>query len=197
MTAHLAWSGNHQFGVHKNQLGLQYMCAGEALIPGEIVLEKNESYQSPKLFVAYSDSGLNGLRSQMQQQARSIVKFPEGNARPVLINTWEALYFDHDIEKQNQLARVAQEIGVERYVLDDGWFLSRRNDRAGLGDWWIDDEIYPQGFTPLLKVLQQNKLEFGLWFEPEMVNEDSTLFREHPEWLLEQDHQEQKVGRNQ
>jgi alpha-galactosidase len=100
------------------------------------------------------------------------------------MNTWEAVYFDHDLGRLTALADTAAEVGVERFVLDDGWFRGRRNDHAGLGDWYVDEEIWPQGLHPLADHVTGLGMEFGLWVEPEMVNPDSDLARAHPEWVL-------------
>jgi alpha-galactosidase len=104
--------------------------------------------------------------------------------RPVLVNTWEAVYFDHSLPKLIQLAELAADLGVERYVLDDGWFTGRRDDTSSLGDWSVDDELFPDGLTPLVKAVRELGMEFGLWFEPEMVNIDSDLARAHPDWIM-------------
>jgi alpha-galactosidase len=102
----------------------------------------------------------------------------------VVLNTWEAVYFDHRLDRLAALADVAAEVGVERFVLDDGWFMHRRNDRAGLGDWTVDPEVWPDGLGPLVAHVRRLGMEFGLWVEPEMVNVDSDLYRAHPEWVL-------------
>ncbi|MEL7217820.1 MAG: alpha-galactosidase, partial [Pseudomonadota bacterium] len=105
--------------------------------------------------------------------------------RPVHYNTWEAVYFDHDIDTLIELAEAAAAVGAERFVLDDGWFGSRRHDGAGLGDWWVSEDIYPDGLHPIVDRVKQLGMEFGLWFEPEMVNPDSDLYRAHPDWVLQ------------
>jgi alpha-galactosidase len=102
----------------------------------------------------------------------------------VVLNTWEAVYFDHRLDRLTRLADVAAEIGVERFVLDDGWFLHRRHDRAGLGDWTVDPQVWPDGLGPLVDHVRGLGMEFGLWVEPEMVNVDSDLYRAHPDWVL-------------
>jgi alpha-galactosidase len=102
----------------------------------------------------------------------------------VLLNVWEAVYFDHDVDRLRGIADRAASVGVERFVLDDGWFHSRRDDTAGLGDWWVDDLVWPEGLGPLVDHVRELGMEFGLWFEPEMVNPDSELYREHPDWIL-------------
>jgi alpha-galactosidase len=115
--------------------------------------------------------------------ARSFAAHPS-TPRPLLLNSWEAVYFDHDLERLTALAEAAAGIGVERFVLDDGWFLGRRGDDAGLGDWVVDPEVWPRGLAPLADRVHALGMQFGLWFEPEMINPDSLLAREHPEWIL-------------
>ena len=107
-----------------------------------------------------------------------------GKARPVVLNTWEAVYFDHRIEPLIELAESAAELGVERFVLDDGWFRGRRDDHAGLGDWYVDEAVWPEGLTPLIDAVTSRGMEFGLWVEPEMVNLDSDVARAHPDWIV-------------
>lgn len=104
--------------------------------------------------------------------------------RPVTLNVWEAVYFDHDLDRLRALADRAAQIGVERFVLDDGWFRGRRDDTAGLGDWYVDEGVWPDGLQPLIEHVTGRGLQFGLWVEPEMVNPDSDLFRAHPDWVL-------------
>ena len=108
--------------------------------------------------------------------------------RPVILNTWEAVYFNHDYDTLTALADKAVESGVERFVVDDGWFGARRDDTAGLGDWQISQDVWPDGdksLKALADYVHGKGLEFGLWFEPEMVNPDSDMFRNHPDWVLE------------
>jgi len=101
-----------------------------------------------------------------------------------VLNTWEAVYFDHDLTRLSELVDRAAEIGVERVVLDDGWFLGRRDDSAGLGDWLVDEDVWPDGLAPLVDHVRRRGMQFGLWVEPEMVNLDSDLARQHPDWVL-------------
>jgi alpha-galactosidase len=117
--------------------------------------------------------------------------------RPVHLNTWEAVYFDHDPAALMQLAEAAAAIGIERFVLDDGWFAGRHDDRAALGDWWADRGKYPAGLRPLADHVVQLGMQFGLWFEPEMVSPDSELHRAHPDWALQIDGRPRLTGRNQ
>ena len=102
----------------------------------------------------------------------------------MVLNTWEAVYFDHRLDRLTALADTAAELGVERFVLDDGWFRHRRDDTAGLGDWYVDEDVWPHGLHPLIDHVRGRGMEFGLWVEPEMVNPDSDLARAHPDWVL-------------
>lgn len=179
----LAWSGNSRYFVEKLYDGSTRIGAGELLLPGEVVLEPGASYDAPEVFAVYSSAGLDGVADVFHDWMRARPQHPQ-RPRPITINVWEAVYMDHRFEKLEQLADVCKEIGVERYVLDDGWFGARRDDHAGLGDWVVSGDAWPQGLHPLAKCLEDRGIEFGLWFEPEMVNPDSDLYRAHPEWIL-------------
>ena len=194
--AHVAWSGNHTLLAERLPDGRRYLQAGELLHPGEVVLEAGESYTTPNVVAVYSDGGLTPATWGFHRSLRSSPAHPT-SPRPVLLNTWEAVYFDHDTDRLRELADVAAEIGVERFVLDDGWFGSRRSDRSGLGDWWVSPEVYPDGLTPLIDHVTGLGMEFGIWVEPEMVNPDSDLYRAHPEWALTTDGYDAVLGRNQ
>ena len=179
----IAWSGNSHYLVERLFDGSQSMGAGELLLPGEVILAANESYEAPAIFAVYSANGLDGISSAFHAHLRARAVHPK-RARPLTLNMWEALYFDHNETKIRELVDVAVEIGIERVVLDDGWFHSRRNDRSGLGDWVIDPAVWPNGLTPIIEYVNSKGIEFGLWFEGEMVNPDSDLYRAHPEWIL-------------
>ncbi|MEO0419054.1 MAG: alpha-galactosidase [Pseudomonadota bacterium] len=184
---HLAWSGNHRLRVDRHSDGRSYVQMGEMAFPGEIRLERGEIYRTPDFHAAWSESGLNDVShafhdylSHSVLDARAFSK-----PRPVHYNTWEAVYFNHDEAALIELAEAAAEVGAERFVLDDGWFGSRRHDGAGLGDWWVSEEIYPNGLHPIANRVRELGMEFGLWFEPEMVNPDSDLYRAHSDWVLQ------------
>jgi alpha-galactosidase len=179
---HLAWSGNHRLLAERTPTGDAFLSAGELLAPGEIVLAEGERYMTPWAIASWGD-GLNELSSRFHEQLRARPEHPS-RARPVTLNTWEAVYFDHDHDKLRELARRAARVGVERFVLDDGWFLGRRDDTAGLGDWVVDEGVWPAGLGPLIEHVRGLGMEFGLWVEPEMVNLDSDLARDHPDWIL-------------
>ena len=179
----IAWSGNSHYLVEKLFDGSQSIGAGELLLPGEVILSAGESYSAPALISVFSAQGLDGIASSYHEHLRERELHPK-RPRPLTLNMWEAVYFDHNEEKIKALIDVASEIGIERVVLDDGWFNSRRDDRAGLGDWVIDPAVWPHGLAPTIKYINDKGIEFGLWFEGEMVNPDSDLYRAHPEWIL-------------
>ncbi|WP_158269418.1 alpha-galactosidase [Saccharospirillum sp. MSK14-1] len=195
---HLGWSGNHRQRLERSQLGHSQYQAGAHLLPGEVSLSAGEQFDAPTLYACRSKAGYNGIAERFQRFVRAhILQLPGDAVRPVHINTWEALYFDHNQHGLDQLAEAGARVGAERYVLDDGWFLGRRDDSAGLGDWVVDPDIYPEQLHPLAATLKQHGLEFGLWVEPEMVNPRSRLYEQHPDWVLAIDGQHQPLARNQ
>ena len=183
---HLAWSGNQAVLAERSITDWRLLRGGELVLPGEVVLQRDEEYVSPWLCGSWGE-GLDELAGRFHRYLRQRPGHPR-TPRPVLLNTWEAVYFDHDLERLLELADVAAKLGIERFVLDDGWFEGRRDDSAGLGDWVVDHEVWPDGLHPLVQRVRALGMEFGLWFEPEMVNHDSRLAREHPEWLFATDH---------
>jgi alpha-galactosidase len=180
---HLAWSGDHVHDAERTAEGESLLGAQELLGPGEVVLGTGTSYTSPWLVASWSDAGLDGLSARLHAWQRRTRPRPLP-PRPVLVNTWEAVYFDHDLQRLTDLADAAREVGAERFVLDDGWFRGRRDDTAGLGDWTVDRAVWPEGLHPLVDHVHGLGMDFGLWVEPEMVNVDSDLVREHPDWVL-------------
>ncbi len=196
---HLGWSGNNRVRADRHSDGRAFVQMGELFYPGEMELAGGDTYTSPTLFAARTDDGLNRLSQQFHTHLNGAVLDPRtrGKARPVHYNTWEAVYFDHSEERLMELAEKAAWVGAERFVLDDGWFGSRRSDRAGLGDWWVSEEVYPNGLSPLADKVRSLGMDFGIWFEPEMVNPDSDLFRAHPDWILEARGVEQIPARDQ
>lgn len=194
----LQWSGNTRHLVEKLPTGRTSIGAGELLLPGEVILASGEEYAAPSLVVSYSAEGIDGITDRHYRWLRSRPNHPSVvRPRPLTLNVWEAVYFDHNLEKLTQLADVAQTIGVERFVLDDGWFGSRRNDQSGLGDWVVSKDVWPGGLKPLIDVVKSRGMEFGLWFEGEMVNPDSDLFRQHPDWILQVEGRTPPKGRHQ
>ncbi len=180
--AHFGFSGDHESYLEKTPYGSAMIGMSELLAPGEITLEPGEIYSTPWTYAAYSESGLDGITEVFHQWMRARPGHPL-SPRPVVLNTWEAVYFNHDLDVLTELAERAAEVGVERFVLDDGWFRNRRDDSAGLGDWYVDDGVWPTGLAPLIDAVTSRGMQFGLWVEPEMVNEDSDLVRMHPDWI--------------
>ena len=179
---HTGWSGNHTHYAERLSTGEQVIGGGELLLPDEIVLDQGAGYTTPWIYASYG-VGLDAVARRFHRYLRSRDQHPSVD-RPVTINVWEAVYFDHDIEKLIALAEAAAELGVERFVLDDGWFAARRDDRAGLGDWAVSMEVWPTGLHPLVDKVLDLGMEFGLWFEPEMINLDSETARAHPDWVM-------------
>ncbi|MFC4565828.1 alpha-galactosidase [Nocardiopsis mangrovi] len=182
---HVAWSGDHVTYAERRPEGGSALGGGELLLPGEMILAPGGSYTTPWIHAAYSARGLDGIAAAFHRRLRARPGHPgPDRPRPVVLNTWEAVYFDHDPGRLLSLARTAAGIGVERFVLDDGWFRNRRDDTAGLGDWHVDRGVWPDGLHPLVDGVRDLGMEFGLWVEPEMVSPDSDLYRAHPGWAL-------------
>lgn len=196
---HFAWSGDHRLFAERLRDGRLQAQGGELFWPGEMSLAAGEAYQTPTLYAARSDTGLNGLSDRLHPFVRDRILGGRLRAkpRPVHFNTWEAVYFRHEVGALKALADVAAEVGAERFVLDDGWFRGRDDDTAGLGDWSPDPGKYPDGLGPLIDHVRACGLEFGLWVEPEMANADSDLLRAHPDWILGEPGRVQPVGRGQ
>jgi alpha-galactosidase len=182
-SVHTGWSGDTEHYAERINGATAVIGGAELLAPGEIRLGPGETYETPEVWFVWSDQGLDGLSDRLHRTIRARPGHPR-TPRPLTLNVWEAVYFDHDLDRLRALADRAAEIGVERYVLDDGWFRGRRDDSAGLGDWEVDPAVWPDGLHPLVDHVRAKGMQFGLWFEPEMVNPDSDLARAHPDWLL-------------
>ncbi len=196
---HLAWSGNHRIRVEALNDNRVLASLGVLLWPGEIRLQPGETFACPEIVAAYTFDGLTSLSQKFHRhvQDKLLRSLTRQKLRPVHYNSWEAVYFDHDVDKLKDIASRAAAIGIERFVLDDGWFGARRDDRAGLGDWFVSSDVYPDGLAPLIKHVTALGMEMGIWFEPEMVNPDSDLYRAHPDWVLQVSGVEQVPFRNQ
>ena len=194
----LAWSGNSRLSVERES-GTWTLSAGEWLAPGEIRLAAGERLATPELLATFSPAGLNGASANFHAAVRKRMDWPGGTMRPrpVHLNSWESLYFDQDEATLMALASRAARVGVERFILDDGWFRGRDDDRAGLGDWQVDTRKYPRGLGPLATHVIDQSMEFGLWVEPEMIKPDSDLYRTHPDWALAIDGRASVTARNQ
>ena len=175
--AQLAWSGNHTQEIEWCDDGGRQWQFGVALAPGELRLEPGASVEAPQVLATCSDDGWQGAARNFHAAARGVISEQAGNSkpRPVHFNTWEGCYFDHDEAALRDLADRAAALGIERFVLDDGWFHRRNDDTSSLGDWWADAAKYPNGLLPLAQHVTGLGMEFGLWFEPEMVNPDSDI----------------------
>jgi alpha-galactosidase len=197
--ASLVYSGNFsagvevdQFATPRLQLGLDAPDFRWRLAPGEV-------FQSPEAILVYSAEGLGGMSRTYHRLYRTRLargQFRDA-PRPILINNWEATYFDFNTDKLVAIASKAKEIGVELMVLDDGWFGKREDDRSGLGDWVTNEQKLPGGLPRLAAAIEGLGMRFGLWFEPEMISSDSDLYRAHPDWCLHLPGRTRSEGRNQ
>jgi len=181
---HPAWSADSVHRYDRLAEARPVLGAGELLRAGEIVLAPGETFSAPDTVFLWSDAGLDGLAARSHDSLRARPGHPR-TPRPVVLNTWEAVYFRQELEPLLALARVAADVGVERFVLDDGWFTGRRSDTTALGDWTVDAEVWPDGLGPLVAGVRSHGMEFGLWFEPEMVSPVSALALAHPDWFLQ------------
>ena len=204
--AQIAWSGNTVQTIEWIDDGRWQWQLGEWLAPGEAILAPGAVLQSPEVLATASAEGPNGVAHAFHRGIRARMTWPvrngpggaEGAAkRPVHINTWEGFYFKHDEAALMDLAKAAAGIGIERFVLDDGWFGKRDDDTSSLGDWTVDRRKYPNGLGPLAQCVTDLGMEFGLWVEPEMVNRNSDLYRRHPDWALHVDGRPLLEARNQ
>ncbi|MEE1928981.1 alpha-galactosidase [Streptomyces sp. TRM 70351] len=192
---HTAWSGNHRTFAERTFHSVSLLGCGELLLSGEVLLAPGEHYTTPWAYGSCG-TGLDELSARFHRELRARPHHPSA-PRPVTLNTWEAVYFDHDLDRLRALADAAAAVGAERFVLDDGWFGSRRDDRRGLGDWYVSPQAWPDGLGPLTSHVTGLGLEFGLWVEPEMINEDSDLARAHPEWIMAAGDRPPRTARSQ
>jgi alpha-galactosidase len=190
---HLGWSGNHTLAIDTLDDGRRLVHLGELFEPGEMRLAPGARYESPK---AYASSGTEAFHAFVRE---NLIDWPNGEMkpRPVLLNTWEGNYFDHKMTSLKAQAEAAAAIGIERFVLDDGWFGKRDDDTTSLGDWFVDPRKYPNGLGELVEHVTSLGMEFGIWFEPEMVNPESDLFQKHPDWVLQVKGRPLLLSRNQ
>ena len=162
-------------------------------------MKNGDEFQTPEAVMVYSNRGLNGMSQAFHSlyRARLARGYWRDRPRPILINNWEATYFDFNEEKILEIVRTAKQLGIELFVLDDGWFGKREDDYSSLGDWYPNLEKLPDGIAGIAKKVAAEGMKFGLWFEPEMVNKDSNLYREHPDWILSTPGRHISHGRNQ
>ena len=176
---HVAWSGDHATYAERTPEGDACSAAASCSARARSSWRRGRATARPSMFASWSDEGSTGSATGFHRWLRAHGAGTR-TPRPVVLNTWEAVYFDHDLDRLDALADVAAEVGVERFVLDDGWFRGRRDDHAGLGDWTVDPAVWPQGLHPLIDHVRGLGMDFGLWVEPEMVNLDSDLARHTP-----------------
>ena len=195
----LIYSGNHSSMIECDQYGNIRVQQGINPFMFKWTLEKGESFVTPQCVMCYSENGIGGLSRELNDVYRTNLcrsKWADKD-RPILINNWEATYFDFDEDKLLSIAKRAKEAGVELFVLDDGWFGTRNDDFSGLGDWTVNYDKLPSGIDGLAKKINDIGLKFGLWFEPEMVNPDSDLYRAHPDWAISVPNRISSLRRNQ
>jgi alpha-galactosidase len=195
----LGWSGSWQINIEQDWSNKVRVTGGFTPFDFAYRLTPGETLETPKFYGGYSHTGIGGASRLLHQyELHSIVpQAPNPRLRPVLYNSWEATGFDVDEAGQEALAEKAASIGVERFVMDDGWFGERKDDHAGLGDWYVNPQKFPHGLKPLIDKVHSLGMDFGLWVEPEMVNPNSRLYREHPDWVLNFSGRPRTQGRNQ
>jgi len=193
----LAWTGSWQIVADADVAGLTRVRAGRQLAEGPVTLAPGESVTTPVAAGTYSAEGLDGLARQWHDYERHLAGERLGRTRKVIYNSWEATTFDVTADGQLALADVAASLGVETFVVDDGWFVGRHDDHAGLGDWTPDPAKFPDGFGAFAEAVRAKGLDFGLWVEPEMVNPKSALHAAHPEWVYQAEGRPRSTIRNQ
>jgi alpha-galactosidase len=195
----LVYSGNHQAAVEVDEYFQARALQGVSPEGFAWRLAPGESFQAPEAVLVYSAEGLGGMsREYHRLYAERLVRGRWRDAdRPVLINNWEGTYFDFTADKLVAIAERAKPIGLELFVLDDGWFGRRNDDRTSLGDWFVDKAKLPGGMADLVRRIEATGVRFGLWFEPEMISEQSELFKAHPDWALQIPGRPRSEGRNQ
>ena len=182
----LAWSGSWRITVEQDQLDQIRVTGGFNPFDFGYQLKPGEKLESPVFFAGYSRFGMGGASRMLSHftLAHVLPQAPNPRPRPVIYNSWEATEFAVTEAGQEALAEKAAALGIERFVMDDGWFGQRKDDHAGLGDWYVNKDKFPNGLKPLIDKVHSLKMDFGLWVEPEMVNPDSDLYRAHPDWVL-------------
>lgn len=199
IAAALVYSGNFKATAQVDSNRLTRMMLGINDVDFAWKLEPGESFQTPEATLVYSTEGLDGMSRQFHRLCAShLVRDKYAHApRPILLNNWEATYFNFNEEKLLAIAKTAANVGVELFVLDDGWFGHRDSDNSSLGDWTVDRNKLPGGMRALVDQVHAMGLKFGLWFEPEMVSPDSDLYRAHPDWCIHVDGRVRVENRNQ
>jgi alpha-galactosidase len=195
----LAWSGSWRITVERTQLDAVRVTGGFNPFDFGYKLKPGEHLETPVFYGGYSDHGLGGASRLLHrfEIAHILPQAPDPKLRPVIYNSWEATEFRIDEAGQEAIAEKAASLGVDRFVMDDGWFGQRKDDHSGLGDWYVNTEKFPHGLKTLIDKVHSLGMDFGLWVEPEMVNPDSDLYRKHPEWVLNFPGRPRSESRNQ
>jgi alpha-galactosidase len=201
----LAWSGSWRITVEQDQLDAIRVTGGFNPFDFAYVLHTGQSLETPIFYGGYTPHGLGGASRLLHHYEIAHIlphRLGQGEAaapkpRPVIYNSWEATEFNVTEAGQIALAEKAAALGIDRFVMDDGWFGQRKDDHAGLGDWYVNQQKFPHGLKPLIDKVHELKMDFGLWVEPEMVNPDSDLYRKHPEWVLNFPGRPRTEARNQ
>lgn len=195
----LAWSGSWQITIDQDQVEQVRISGGFNPFDFGYKLAAGANLNTPSFYAGVTTEGLGEASRLMHrlELTKILPQAPTPRVRPVLYNSWEATGFKVDEAGQIALAEKAASIGVERFVMDDGWFGARNSDKAGLGDWVVNTQKFPHGLKPLIERVHALGMDFGLWVEPEMVNPDSDLYRAHPDWVLHMNGRPRTEGRNQ
>jgi len=195
----LAWSGSWRITVDRTPFEVVRVTGGFNPFDFGYKLKPGEHLETPIFYGGYSAHGLGGAARLLHhfELAHILPQAPDPKPRPVIYNSWEATEFKVDAPGQIALAEKAASIGVDRFVMDDGWFGQRKTDHAGLGDWYVNPEKFPHGLKPLIDKIHSLGMDFGLWVEPEMINPDSDLYRKHPDWVLNFPGRPRTESRNQ
>lgn len=193
----LAWSGNWKIEAEVTDFASTRVHIGLNDWDFAWQLKAGETFSTPSALAGFTIDGFGSASRKLHDHIRNRLLPHKESVHKVLYNSWEATAFDVNESSQTKLAEIAAEIGVELFVVDDGWFHGRASDNAGLGDWWPDEKKFPDGLTPLIDKVNKLGMEFGLWIEPEMVNPDSELYRSHPDWVIHFPNRPRSESRNQ
>ena len=195
----LGWSGSWRISIEENPHQQVRITGGYNPFDFGYYLSAGETLTTPPFFAGYTDQGIGGASRTLHEFERTeILPNRSGlKTRPIIYNSWEATHFDLNEAGQLALSDKAASLGVERFVMDDGWFGRRNDDHAGLGDWYVNPTKFPRGLGPLIRHVKELGMDFGIWVEPEMVNPDSDLYRKHPDWAMHFEGRQRTEARNQ
>ncbi|OJV65907.1 MAG: hypothetical protein BGO41_08205 [Clostridiales bacterium 38-18] len=195
----LVYSGNHMASVEVSPYQMTRVTIGLSEVDFRWLLKSGESFDTPECVMSFSGNGLNGLSQNFHHIINHHIVSPywQYRSRPIGFNNWEATYFDFNQKKLLSMAKIGKQLGMELFVMDDGWFKNRTDDTKALGDWTADDKKLPNGLSGIGKAIRKLGLQFGIWVEPEMISEDSDLYRKHSEWAIRLPDRAPSLGRNQ